>query len=50
MENSDNLQCSDCKYKEDFTPDGCLKCNTCDWGIGASGLHNNFEPIDNEAN
>lgn len=41
----DNLRCSDCKYKEDFTPSGCEKCNTCDWCLGISEVHTNFEPI-----
>ena len=35
----DNLRCSDCKYKEDFTPSGCEKCNTCDWCLGISAQY-----------
>lgn len=44
----DYVSCSDCKYKWDFTPAGCEKCNTCEWGIGVSMFHTNFEPIDSE--
>ena len=40
----DNLRCSDCKYKWDFSPEGCEKCNTCGWGSGESMDHTNFEP------
>ena len=41
----DNLKCSDCKYKEDFSLMGCVKCNSCGWGSGESMDHTNFAPI-----
>ena len=41
----DYVRCSDCMYKEDFSPEGCLKCATCEWGIGISMNHTNFIPI-----
>lgn len=36
----DNLRCKNCKYLEDYSLDGCNKCNNCGW---EHGEHSNFE-------
>ena len=41
----DYVSCSGCRYKEDFSLEGCLKCVTCEWGIGVSMNHTNFSPL-----